>query len=143
LALPRIPVARHVPRGLRPAPDLAPYVTIGWLLDGVAAGRVPKPDRVGPLTSATANLRLSLRQSKLSPRASHCRVLRAPVTRTLTKGQSIGINGGRISVSLAQNPIVEVSYGVGYGRTLVAVRGPLTLRFGSARPSVKRAELCE
>jgi hypothetical protein len=143
LALPRVRLAREVPRRLRPAPDLAPYVTIGWLLDGAAAGRIPDPGRIGPLTSATANLRLSLLQSKRPTTATHCRVLRAPATRSLTTGQSIVFNGGRIRVSSATNPIIQVSYGVGYGRTLVAVHGPLTLRFSSARPSVKRAELCE
>jgi hypothetical protein len=143
LAFPRIPTARHVPRGLRPAPDLAPYVTIGWLLDGVANGRIPKPERVGPLVSATARLRLSLRQLQRAPNTSHCRTLHDPRTRSLTKGTAIGFNGGRLRVSMAQNPAVQVSYGIGFGRTLVAVRGPLRLRFESDRPATRPAELCE
>jgi hypothetical protein len=143
LTLPRIPFAREVPRRLRPAPDFAPYVTIGWLLDGVAADRIPDPGPVGPVTAPTANLRLSLLQSERPRGASRCRVLRAPVTRSLADGQSVGFNGGRIRVSLAQNPFIQAVYGVGYGHTLVAVRGPLTLRFESARPSVFPAALCE
>jgi hypothetical protein len=143
LALPRIPLARDAPRDLRPAPDIAPYVTIGWLRDGVADGRIPTPDRVAPLTSATANLRLSLLQSKRPPTSSQCSALRAPVTRTLTAGQSITFNAGRLRVALAQNPFIQVSYGIWYGRTLVALRGPMTLRLESDRPSVRLAELCE
>jgi hypothetical protein len=143
LALPRMRLARDAPRELRPAPDVAPYVTIGWLRDGVADGRIPTPDRVAPLTSATANLRLSLLQSKRRPAPLHCSALRAPVTRTLTAGQSIVFNGGRIRVALAQNPFIQVSYGIWYGRTLVTLRGPMTLRLESDRPSVRLAELCE
>jgi hypothetical protein len=143
LALPRVPLAREAPRNLRPAPDLAPYVTIGWLRDGVSAGRIPSPDRVAPITSATANLRLSLFQSKRPTTAARCRVLRSPVTRSLAAGQSIIFNGGRIRVSLAQNPFIQVSYGIWYGRTLVAVRGPLNVRLESDRPSVRLTELCE
>jgi hypothetical protein len=143
LALPRAPFARDAPRALRPAPDLAPYVTIGWLRDGVAAGRIPDPARVAPLTAATANLRLSLLQSDRPTTASHCRVLRAPVTRTLTRGQSIVFNAGRLRVAQAANPFIQVSYGIWYGRTLVAVRGPLTLQLASDRPSFRLSELCE
>jgi len=143
LTFPRVSLARDVPRRLRPAPDLAPYVTIGWLLDGVAAGRIPRPGRAGPVIAPTANLRLSLLQSTRPTAASQCRVLRAPLTRTLVDGESVGINGGRIRVSLAQNPFIQVSYGIGYGRTLIAVHGPLTLRFESAHSSVRRAALCK
>ena len=144
LALPRVPLAlRNAPRDLRPAPDFAPYVTIGWLRDGVSAGRIPSPDQVAPITSATAKLRLSLFQSKRPTPASRCRVLRSPVTRSLAAGQSIVFNAGRIRVSQAQNPFIQVSYGIRYGRTLVAVREPLDLRLESGRPSVRLAELCE
>ena len=43
LSLPRDPIATHVPRGLVPDPLTARQVTIGWLLDGVASGRIPAP----------------------------------------------------------------------------------------------------
>jgi hypothetical protein len=143
LTLPQTPVAHDVPRGLRPAPDVAPDVTVGWLLDGVAAGRVPDPGRVNPAISANATLRLSLLQSHRPTTVAHCRALHAGVTRTLTMGQAVGIRGGRIRVSLAASPILAVSYTPRHGRTLVAVHGPLTVRMESAVPSRKLATLCE
>jgi hypothetical protein len=143
LTLPRIPVAQDAPRGLRPAPDVAPDVTVGWLLEGVAAGRVPDPGSVSPIIRANANLRLSLLQSQRPTAAARCRALHAGVTRTLTKGQSVGIRGGRIRVSLAESPILAVSYTPRHGRTLVAVQGPLTVRMESAVPFRKPAVLCE
>lgn len=49
LAIPHLPTARRLPRGLRPEPVLAPYITVGWLLDN--ASRLPSP---GPITAARA-----------------------------------------------------------------------------------------
>ena len=43
LSLPRVPTAKEVPRDVKPDQFLAHFVTIGWLLDGVASGRIPKP----------------------------------------------------------------------------------------------------
>jgi hypothetical protein len=48
LAIPRVPMADQVPRDLRPDRTLAPYVSVGWLLDGVGAGRIPPPEGIGP-----------------------------------------------------------------------------------------------
>lgn len=50
LAIPRLPVARHVPRGVHPEPVLDPYVTVGWLVDNV--GRLPRPRPVSRAQAA-------------------------------------------------------------------------------------------
>jgi hypothetical protein len=54
LSLPRVPAAKQVPRDVQPFDrgkgEHAWAVTVGWLLDGVATGRIPDP---GPIDSRT------------------------------------------------------------------------------------------
>ena len=47
LALPRSPYAWQVPRSFRPLGAGGPEVTMGWLLDGYASGRLPDPHADG------------------------------------------------------------------------------------------------
>jgi predicted lipoprotein with Yx(FWY)xxD motif len=71
LALASVPVAHAVPRSLRAesiAGAFAPWppptdVTIGWLLDQKAAGRLPAPGPFRPTEKADATLLLALHQS--------------------------------------------------------------------------------
>jgi hypothetical protein len=136
LALPRNRLVREVPRRLRPLPDAAPEVTIGWLLDAAADGQVPDPGRVNPVAAANATLRLSLLQSRRPRAFSRCRVLGRPVNRTLNEGHTIGIDGGRIQISPAQNPLVAVVYAPAEGHALVVLHGPLKVSIGSFTPAV-------
>ena len=59
-ALPRLHLARTAPRSLHPTPSFASEVTVGWLLDGAHAGRIPAPGPLTPGERATDNFRLSL-----------------------------------------------------------------------------------
>jgi hypothetical protein len=43
LSIPRLPVAGRIPPSVRPDPYFDPWVTVGWLLDGVRTGRIPPP----------------------------------------------------------------------------------------------------
>jgi hypothetical protein len=55
LSFPRVSIARKLPAWVRPNPRGADeYVTLGWLLDGVASGRIPRP----PPVSAEARARI-------------------------------------------------------------------------------------
>ena len=71
--------APHAPRRRReggtrdaaiPDQEFAHFVTIGWLLDGVASGRIPKPKHISPADEAMDTIRLSFLQSRstLKPR---------------------------------------------------------------------------
>ena len=140
LTVPRAPQAAGAPAALRPEPNRAPTVTLGWLRAGVASGRVPSARAPSALEAATNRLRLSLME--LDDRASGaCAPLRAPVTLHVLQGDRIGI-GGRVQVVLvdrgraASSP---VGFGVGMlnphlAHTLVAV-APVTIRV-AAGPSV-------
>jgi hypothetical protein len=144
LALPHVPFARNVPRELHPMPELANPVTIGWLLSGVRSGRIPAPRQVDPLTSAQANLRLSLFQSRRATQHGRCKYLDHAVTRTFDTGQAVRIDGGGIQISTLQDPRVAVTYNPASGGTLTAVHGPLELRLAStSRIFFFWAALCE
>ena len=62
LTLPRLPIAHEVPPSVRPEQQLAKPLTLGWLLNGVASDRIPKPARITPVDAATATLHLALNQ---------------------------------------------------------------------------------
>jgi hypothetical protein len=145
LAIPRVPPAEEVPRSLRPNPEFAFEVTVGWLLDGVATGRVPDPGVINPFTRANVRFRLSFLQSRRPTPRSRCRVLRGLVMRTLTQGQMFRIDGGpiRIAPLPPEDQLVALTYTPTSGHTLVVIRGPVTVRMGSAAPSRERAVLCE
>src|SRR5262249_13594032 len=68
------PLARTVPRGVHPVHEFAAEVTVGWLLDGAASGRIPRrTPRRGELPTNT--LRLSLDQTTV-PAVPGCSPLR-------------------------------------------------------------------
>jgi hypothetical protein len=145
LSIVQSPLARRVPRELRPEPNLAPTLTIGWLLDGVASGRVPVRSP-GPARARHNRLRLSLMELDHAS-GLPCRELDAPTQIRLAKGDRIGIFG-TVLVVLVTRPS-ETTAPVGFGtallnpsflHTLVAVAGPLTLRIARAPSSV--AALC-
>jgi hypothetical protein len=139
LTVPRAPEAAGAPDALRPEPNRAPTVTLGWLRAGVASGRVPEGGAPTPREAATNRLRLSLLE--LDQRADDtCPPLRAPIDLDLVEGQRIGI-GGRVIVVLvdrgraASSP---VSFGLGMlnpslAHTLVAV-APVSIRVAPGAP---------
>ena len=91
LSIPRMALASRVPPSLRPDPNTATDVTVGWLRAGVASGRIPAPRRSkAPMLANT--LRLSLMELD---RASGypCRPLRGPRVLTLEKDDAFGVKG--------------------------------------------------
>ncbi len=99
LSLPRSPVAKDVPRDVKPEQFLARFITVGWLLDGVAAGRIPKP---GPIPAANKEmdvLRLSFHQYKHGVRTTdECTGLATPLVFELDPGQRIVVLGPTSSI---------------------------------------------
>jgi hypothetical protein len=131
LSIPRMALASKVPPSLRPDPNSATDVTIGWLRAGVASGRIPAPRR-SKLPLLTNTLRLSLMELD---RASGypCRPLRAPRVLSLTKGDALGVEGTvGVSEVFGQTHSSPVPLGRWFPtpaihHTLIAVVGPLTI----------------
>jgi hypothetical protein len=147
-SLPRLRLARAVPRTVRPELVNAPWMTLGWLRDGAGSGRVPGPSRAAtPLEQRTNRLRLSLEQLD-APSARNCANVPAPVVRTVAKGDSLVV-GGAFQVQLldresglASAPVLFGASFLGGGgdHRLLAVSGPLTLRLIPAKPF---GQLCQ
>jgi hypothetical protein len=149
LTVPRAPEAEAAPDELRPEPNRAPTVTLGWLRAGVASGRIPRGADPTAREAATNRLRLSVME--LDERAERtCPALRAPVDLELDEGQRIGI-GGRVVVVLRDGRRA-VSNPVGFGlgmlnpslaHTLVAT-APVSIRVAPGLPvGPLGATLCE
>jgi hypothetical protein len=140
LTIPRDPLATKVPPALRPEPNRAPSVTLGWLRDGVASGRVPSARAPSPVEAATNRLRLSLMELD-QPSGAACAPLRAPVALGLAAGERVGIGGRAVIALLEHGRAVSspVAFGVGMlnpslGHTLVVTAGPLTVRVVPGAP---------
>jgi hypothetical protein len=142
-ALPRSPLARKVPRTSRPDLAGANEVTIGWLLDGLADGRVPSAGSVSAVTAASATILLAIQQSASPSPRSRCRTLARPANRTpLKTGDVIHIKG-QVFVALVRpngSWVGNVGYASEWGSTL-KIQAPITLRLVS-RVSHTPLEVC-
>ena len=122
-------------------PDTA-KITIGWLLDGVASGRLPDPGAITAKEAADNTFRLSLEQSNKPERARRCQPLGKPVTLRLNKGDAFGIREGSFaggSVRVSPMPgqglaTVALSFNPERGNTLAAASGPLVVRAAPENP---------
>jgi hypothetical protein len=144
LSLPRVPAAQEVPRSIRPEQRLAKPLTLGWLLDGVASGRIPKPATITPVDTATATLHLALDQQPDWFRSAACRNATTPLVLQLSPSQAVGIHG-EVSV-VYTTPEGVRSRPVTFDPEsrpprLVALTGPLALELDSATPGTSVA-LC-
>jgi hypothetical protein len=130
--------------GLPGVPFFPRAITIGWLLDGAASGRVPDPGPIDSIDAATWTLRLALHQSHAGT-SSACENLTGPTMRRLLQGHSIGIDRGAVRVVYIteegdeSRPIV---FNPANGHALVALAGPLNLQLSSNNPA-RPAVLCD
>jgi hypothetical protein len=128
LSLPRSPVATEVPRDVHPEQHLARFITIGWLLDGVESGRIPKPGTVSDATVAMDAVRLSFHQNRARKRTTDvCSGLSKPMVFDFEPGQRIVLRAPNRSVRIVPAtasydqtfPFLLVTF---FGNELVAVR---------------------
>jgi hypothetical protein len=153
--MPRVPAAQDVPRFVRPEQRLAKPLTLGWLLDGVASGRIPKPATITPVDAATATLHLALNQQPDAFQSAACRNATTPLALQMSPSQAIGIHGevsvmyttpeGVRSRPVSFDPdsatVVKGGAVAPRGPRLVALTGPLALELDSATPG-KPVALC-
>ncbi|HET8619430.1 MAG TPA: hypothetical protein VFM27_10750 [Acidimicrobiales bacterium] len=143
LAIPRVPLAEQVPRDLRPDRSLAPYVSVGWLLDGVRSGRIPAPEDVQPETLAATEVRVALQENPRH-RPARCETVTPGTPITLQPGSSVRLRGeGQLWVGYA-----NATGAVGLvpfpwrDAPIVAYAGPLTVNVSSV-PEGQPVELCD
>jgi hypothetical protein len=146
LALPRVRAAKDVPRAVVPDQYLAHFVTIGWLLDGVASGRIPRPAHLTAADVAVSRLRLSFAQSfgTLPPHTT-CAGISRPLLFDLQPGERIVVLAP--SGSLRLTPPADVSIAGTYtfpvitaaGNNFIAVR---PVRFRVSNKSAVYGRIC-
>ena len=124
ISLPHVKAATEVPRDTIPDQELAHFVTIGWLLDGAASGRIPKPKHISQADQAMDAIRLSFKQSPSSRRPGDvCAGLaRRSLIFHLNRGQSFIVVARGKQVEFA--PAAPVT-GAAYRFYPITVVGPL------------------
>jgi hypothetical protein len=143
LAFPRTAFADQVPRDLRPEPGLAPYVSIGWLLDGVEAGRIPPPGDVEPSRWSAAEARVAMQQ-RPDHRPVECETVVGPADTTLRRGSSIRTRGaGQFWVTYTDSAGAGGLVPFRAGNVpVVAYAGPLKVKVAPTAPD-QPVELCD
>ncbi|MDQ1458717.1 MAG: hypothetical protein QOI08_201 [Actinomycetota bacterium] len=135
LAAPRLPIARQLPRSV----SLAPFLSLGWLIDSVPSGRLPRPGPRSPAANARETLDLILGPSD-SPQTQRCRTLLAPTTRVFATGDRITLRSGAVRVlTVGAPPSAAKPLAPG---TVVVLAGPLRVRITPAATGADRAVLC-
>ncbi len=91
LSLPHDPMARTVPRRVRPEPTTAAAVTIGWLLDAERHGKLAAAPRLTPDLQSSDQFRLSFVGARGPKPSASCRSTRHAIVVNLRKGDRIGL----------------------------------------------------
>jgi hypothetical protein len=91
LSLAEDPLARQVPRSLRPDRAFAEPVTIGWLLDAVAHHRIPSLKGISQGDLMASHFRLSFDQQPMRSPTTRCRTLSGPLVIELRRADVIGL----------------------------------------------------
>jgi hypothetical protein len=136
LTMSRLPLAHEVPRSSRPLSRPKSDFTIGWLLDGVANGKIPEPGPASERTRAQAELLLSVGQGTEAPLGACAEVDEAGPLH-VQQGDQIHIRSFTLTIRrvVDGNVVASRSYFNGGGRTLTILAGPLDLLFERASRS--------
>jgi len=106
-------------------------LTIGWLVDGVASGRISPPKSLSPVGVTNETLQLALAPTT-RVRARTCWVLTQPTARVLEKGDLLTLQSGEAEV-VYEPPSGVSSTPQRLARgTVQALAGPLKLRIASS-----------
>jgi len=140
LSAPRLPISPALPRSVLPERFGDRWLTIGWLRDGIASGRVPAPAPMTPSYVAARTLDLALQPTGTAP-ARACQGLREPLVVLLATGEILTVKSHAVLVSIvAPGGTVSPPRRLQRG-THVAVAGPLRLRL-SKTPGDAAAVVC-
>jgi hypothetical protein len=131
LAIPSLPLAREVPPTTRPDRLQARHVTVGWLLDGVASGRIPRIETTRPVSLLSARLYLALEQGGDFFRTYRtCEPFESSRTLRLDAGDAFYLRDGEATVTLvddAGDRSRARPLDTERGEQFLALEGPLAL----------------
>ena len=112
---------------MRPDRFANPWLTMGWLRDGIASGRIPEPKPLTPTYVVARTLDLALQPASSVTRRPCPRLLK-PVVRVLATGQVLMVKRGTVLVSLEPLSGAASPARLLHPGTHIAVAGPLRLR---------------
>jgi hypothetical protein len=146
LSLPRVPAAKEAPRHLVPEQELAHFVTIGWLLDGVRSGRIPKPSHISDADAAMDEIRLSLEQFRARgiPLGYECIGSKTPLEFHLQTGDMIVVSAPKGIVEITPPEAVR---GEAFPFRVITVQGPILravrpIAFRTGAVAIKSGQVC-
>lgn len=141
LAIPRTEAAQTVPRNVRPdsGHPATRKITVGWLLDGAASGRIPDPGPISAGDEARIRFRLSfLQRDGDESRASGCRKVDTGLPWRFERGDQIYIESrGTLKIVPAPDTVpgsVNTFFSPANGSRLVAVSGPVDVVLQQKNP---------
>jgi hypothetical protein len=123
LTVPRIPDARDAPRSLEPERVRSWRITLGWLRDGLAQGRIPKTP-VTPYEEQAGVFRLSFDVAERPAPTTNCKNIAFPSKFTLEPGDVIGIYNNAVSIEPAKSHFPVVVFTPEAGKALVVLGDP-------------------
>jgi hypothetical protein len=140
LTAPRLPIARRLPRTLKPSPTASfTGLSLGWLVDSLPSGRIPAPRHVTAVERSTLELRLALQRAYV-PTHDGCRTLRRTERRNLPTYHKLTLRSGTASITYVPlDGARSVPLLFQPGTSYIAVAGPLALEI---EPGQQPTRLC-
>jgi hypothetical protein len=134
LTVAQSPLAATVPAGWNPEPSHSPMLSMGWIRDAYAQGRLPHVD-VPPEVAAANVVRLSLWMNGQDLPEHDCAAVRQVMPVRLRAGEGLLLRGPVFVRLRTRDGVVSrrVRYDVGHSTALLALRA-LDLRVSSVSP---------
>jgi hypothetical protein len=143
LAMAHSPYVRRVPASTPVESPGLLYVTAGWLADGAASGRIPKPAHPSPQLTAAATLALVVHTTTAPVSVRDCRALTRPVTVDANSGDVYAFRDAAVGVSVPlPSGVPSAPRTFPAGSSVVVEGGPLTVVFRPAASASQTATIC-
>jgi len=142
LAFASVPEAGAAPDWVRPDPQSARTLTMGWLRKGVARGQVPRPSDIDPALAEEATFRIALQPVRRPTSHASCGRITEPIERYLEPGELIGFLGSVLvrKTDPEFSRRIDVPLVGQRGSALLAVGEPLDITIVPREPTTR---LCE
>jgi hypothetical protein len=138
LAFAHVPAAALAPDWVRPDPNSAAQLTLGWLRAAMAEGRLPNPRNIDPEVEREATFRHELQLVNPVRPLPDCEPLTEPVQVRLERGQWVGFTGDILVFETGpREDRVVLRFSGGKRGAIQATQRPLDL---TIRPDARSGE---
>ncbi len=118
-----MPIAAELPGWVRPDPTLTPDLTLAWLREGVASGRIPDPGPIDPGLERAVTFRLVLQQIDQKAPFVGCEQPTNATRIHLAAGDTMGFRGNIVVTepTTSDDPRARLEFSSDGGETLALV----------------------